>query len=175
MTARRLADIDAIRRLAAEGHTAGAIAKQLGCSDTTIYRNAKAHGIALPRAAGLDFGKSEFWKQNDAELHRLAATGLSAAKIAAQLGTTKNAVVGRLTRLREREATEEGATRPERQRIDFPAGGACHWPLWADTGPGADGYPFCGARVATPGRPYCREHEALAWKRPAGQAIEVPG
>jgi hypothetical protein len=71
-----------------------------------------------------------FWSPDtDTRLQRLEAEGLSAAKIAEKLGTTRNAVIGRSQRLRglyrtfpfflrrEREARARSAARQkERQR-----------------------------------------------------------
>jgi hypothetical protein len=65
-----------------------------------------------------------FWSaEKDKQLQRLEAAGLSAAKIAGRLGTTRNAVIGRSVRLRglafpsQREKQRrKRATRAERLR-----------------------------------------------------------
>jgi len=50
-------------------------------------------------------GSSPRWGEEDTQkLLRLYVQGLSASKIAFQLGTTRNAILGRLWRLRRRDA-----------------------------------------------------------------------
>lgn len=96
MSVQRRIDLDELRRLARDGLSGLAISRRLGFSDSSVYSAAKRHGVALPEAqARIEV----FWRERHDEMLALRAAGLSVRAIAAQLGTTKNAVIGRLHRL----------------------------------------------------------------------------
>jgi GcrA cell cycle regulator len=151
MPARAL-NADDLRRLAGAGYTAADIAAITGFVAKTVMRVAHAHGISLHR----NEQRSEFWSQHDEELRRLKAEGMSASQIAARLGTTKNAVIGRLYRTREDMPAV-------RRQLEFPPSGCCVW-LFGD--PGDAGFHWCGDPAAGLGLPYCARHMRAAY-RPA--------
>lgn len=95
------------------------------------------------------------WKERDAELLALREAGLSTIRIAEILGCSKNAVIGRLTRLGYGVPRQGPQPRPVYAYEALDADG-CRWPLGH---PGDDGFHFCGARqLAGAGRPYCPDH-----------------
>ena len=119
---------------------------------------------------------SPFWIKHDAELRDLYAEGLTMLAIGTRLGVTKNAVIGRVTRLglnvnseaMLRKQAETAA--PTKPRIpDFPRSGHCVFPHGH---PGEDGFHWCGAEVAAPGLPYCPSCMARAYV-PAGKRVDA--
>jgi GcrA cell cycle regulator len=128
------------------------------------------------------YGLASRWTvERTEQLKALNAEGLSASQIAAQLGVTRNAVMGKLGRLGV--AKTMGRPGLKRERVHFrpyvtiPTAvtvalaelprvyGAvtlaelnnknCHWPLE----PG-----FCGAE-AIDGKPYCGHHSRVAYRK----------
>lgn len=110
----------------------------------------------------------KFWtpRRTD-EMRRLHSTSLTYAEIGVRLGTTKNAISGKVYRLRlnvRKPSTTASATMV--QRLDaldlFPKQSCCVFPLGH---PGTDGFRFCGESVADPGEPYCAEHRGRCWTK----------
>ena len=108
-------------------------------------------------------------------LHQLwEVDGWSAARIARDLGTTKNAVIGQVQR--RRDLHQRGALKVRRVPSLHPLAdlqaGECAWPQRAgdDTPledaphPGAPDFTFCGKPVA-PSTPYCANHNKRAWAK----------
>jgi GcrA cell cycle regulator len=122
-------------------------------------------------------------EEREAVVRKLWAKGWSASEIASELGgTTRNAVIGKVSRLKLGPHATQGAwtrvriARPEPVR--FRAGGPweplpgqtpvplldvtagmCRWPLGV---PGTASFGFCGCE-AKQGSPYCPAHHARAY------------
>lgn len=95
----------------------------------------------------------------------LAAEKLSAGQIAERLGLTRNQVIGLCHRrgimLKRRPGYQNKRPEPAEPRA-LPVGrridmSGCRWPLWGNRE--APTHEYCGEAIATPGRPYCAEHE----------------
>lgn len=95
-----------------------------------------------------------FWDANRARMLELRASGLSTSKIAAAIGATKNAVIGKLHRLGVCEPREYT---PRQWFTPFPPRGCCVFPFGD---PGGPGFGFCGAPVGA-GEAYCARHRRL--------------
>ena len=118
-----------------------------------------------------------------AELKRLAATALSCSEIAAQMGLSRNAVIGKLDRIRlnrarwrpfnpERRRKEKLAIIAVTKLVETPPSliepkhlpfdklkpNSCRYPY------GFGPYTFCG-HERTQG-PYCEGHAAVAYQKP---------
>jgi len=107
--------------------------------------------------------------------------GASLSVVAAALGTSRNAVAGKVHRLKlasrpspiirgvgkpkppvpepPAPVPEPVVTPPTVVRVARRGGARCQWPFGD---PGRPGFRFCGGPVAV-GRPYCPEHVALAY------------
>lgn len=110
-----------------------------------------------------------FWHQNHDRLVALIGEGLTGSQIAAALGTTKNAVIARMRRLKLELAGATGPRppkpepEPEPGRFDFPARGSCVWPVGH---PGEPEFRFCGRKVEPgSGHTYCADHRQVAYRR----------
>lgn len=96
--------------------------------------------------------------ERDAELRRLFDLDMPYSQIAAEMGMSKNAVLGRAGRLNLRRIITVPRSRPQ----DFMAAGTCLYGL-NDTLP----IEWCGKPVAQVGTAWCEEHRAVVyWKRP---------
>jgi GcrA cell cycle regulator len=97
--------------------------------------------------------------------------GLSARQIASQIGVTRNAVIGKISRLRLTRTHEPPRSRPliatrepepvalgRRALLDLGPR-QCRWPIGDPTD---DDFCFCGERVA--GGSYCAQHTAIAYR-----------
>ena len=126
------------------------------------------------------------WSEHDAEIvRRLWEEGYPASQIGAQIGRTRNSVLGWINRqgLHRRAVSQTvllalplapPAPVEDTPPITFapaPAGGVrfadlerkhCRWPFGQ---PGDDDFRCCGAE-RMPGAPYCAEHRAIAWVKP---------
>jgi GcrA cell cycle regulator len=109
----------------------------------------------------------------EAKLEDLVRVGLTTSAIAERLGTTKNAVVGKVNRtaglrkaMRTRDAMSQPKPGPKSKPKpvvpwSYPPHGGCHWP---EGDPRDRDFHFCGAPVFVPGSsPYCEEHERRAY------------
>jgi len=101
----------------------------------------------------------EWTDERVAELRSLWEQGLSASKIADQLGDiTRNAVIGKAHRLglakRPSPIKRGGAT-----ILDLTER-MCRWPIGH---PGEKGFHFCGAKTQV-GVTYCAKHAAMAYQ-----------
>ena len=104
------------------------------------------------------------WTGNRIEaLRRLWQEGLSTAQIGREIGVSKNAVVGKVHRLKLpsrpspiKSPGTAGNGRGSKVRR-FP-GRACEWPIGD---PGEPDFRFCGQKALVAG-PYCAEHESRA-------------
>ncbi len=105
------------------------------------------------------------WTGNRIEaLKRLWREGLSTAQIGREIGVSKNAVVGKVHRLKLpsrpspiKSAGTAGNGRELKVRR-FPGRAACEWPIGD---PGEPDFRFCGKKALNAG-PYCAEHESRA-------------
>lgn len=98
-------------------------------------------------------------------LRQLWADGKSARKIGLELGTTKNAVIGRAHRLGlpARPIPKQFTQRPPPPPRPKPPRRACEWPFGD---PGEPDFHFCGAAVFSHA-PYCQEHLLRAHRKQA--------
>ena len=94
----RRIDVEALRRLAAEGMPARQIGEAMGFHAEVIRDCAKRHGITLPPGNHRAKEQFEWWARNHAELVHLREMGTPLREIARRLGTTPSAVAGRLQR-----------------------------------------------------------------------------
>lgn len=119
-----------------------------------------------------------------AEMHRLAGEGLSASKIAAKLGVTKNAIIGKMHRGGSTLVRKPGGVlsedkrppRPKRMVAIRPApvlgpctianltDYRCHWPIGDSL---TESFRYCGAAKPLIG-PYCTLHADAARGKPTG-------
>lgn len=128
---------------------------------------------------------------NVATLSRLWSEGLSTAKIAARMGCTKNAIIGKAHRLnlpkrdnpirRHPDGYVPKPQPPKRVRAGTPTlpqlsiasdqapvitqvqprAQFCCWPIGE---PGKPSFHFCN-ESSVPGKPYCQDHTAIAYVR----------
>ena len=110
-------------------------------------------------------------------LRTLWNDGHSSAEIGRRMGITKNAVVGKVHRLKlparlspmqepacERSCdTSPPPPQPAPRPFRFAVAGSCQWPLGE---PGSAAFRLCDA-PALCGRPYCEGHCRVAYARPA--------
>lgn len=90
------------------------------------------------------------------------AVSTSAREISLELGTTKNAIIGKAHRL-ELPARPNPIKRPPPPPRPKPSRRACEWPFGD---PGDDDFHFCGAAVFAHA-PYCQEHLLRAHRKQA--------
>lgn len=115
-----------------------------------------------------------FWtKGRTALLVALHSTGLSAALVAARIpGSTKNSVIGRLSRLKVPAPTvPKISLKVERKIIAAEVvvpltlmqlkKHSCRWPLWGDDAPETARF-FCSAYASGDGKLYCKTHTEKA-------------
>ena len=100
-----------LKRHKTAGLTAREIAVLLNTTPYAIRGRLGKLGLISPSMATYGFWTPE----RDEELKRHEAAGLSAAKIAAQLGTTRGAVLGRSNRLRGKVFKSDLERRPRRR------------------------------------------------------------
>lgn len=113
------------------------------------------------------------WIQNDDAFRALVAGGATSSEVAAELGITKNAAIGRADRLElvwaRSPIPADTPTKPISLNI-WPAPGRCLWPN--DLYPGDDGFGFCGEANAPVGA-YCAEHRAMAYLPPKKRKLRA--
>lgn len=99
------------------------------------------------------------------KLRRLWMEGLSARQIAEQLGgVTRNAVIGKAHRLGLSSRPSPIKRIPA--TITHIKERSCQWPIGH---PRDADFRFCG-ELAEPGKPYCENHCALAYRRSSEDA-----
>lgn len=111
-----------------------------------------------------------FWTPDRVDtLTELVPTDLTYSTIAALLGCTKDAAIGKAYRMRLPMKTKprEAVPTTTLERLDavdiFPKKQSeCCFPL-GDLRKG--GLTFCGERVREPGEPYCEEHRGRCWTK----------
>ena len=94
--------------------------------------------------------------------------GLSTSVIGNRLGVTKNAVVGKVHRLKLPKRGSPIKLKPKAAEVislEALRPGMCCWP---EGEPGTKGFYFCGKPVL-PDKPYCAEHCARAYVKPNKQ------
>lgn len=99
-------------------------------------------------------------ERDDELTRRYVAEGATA--LAKEWGVTKNAVVGRASRLALTGTPGARATspnKPKEPRLNPP--GSCQWPIGD---PRDRDFHLCGTK-ATVGKPYCGRHMYLAYRR----------
>ena len=116
------------------------------------------------------------WTDRNVEiLEALWSEGRSARDIAEKLGVTRNAVIGKANRLglsHNSAARTDGRARAARRESDPPSSPLdltermCRWPIGH---PGEADFHFCG-RARIPGRPYCLDHCAVAYRGRTSEA-----
>ena len=88
--------------------------------------------------------------------------GLCASEIGRRLSVTKNAVIGKASRLqlpKRRPSSPDQSDQESIIRLERLGPGMCSWPLGAT---GEDRFYFCGAATVR-GKPYCPTHCNLAY------------
>ena len=107
-----------------------------------------------------------FWTRDKVNLLlKLRSDGLKMAEIADRLGTTKNAVIGKIYRLGYcREVPFTTSIVRFRALDRFYPDGRCAWPFGREVND--PDFHFCGETVASLGRSYCEEHHHMAWVKP---------
>ena len=91
--------------------------------------------------------------------------GLSTSIIGSKIGVTKNAVVGKVHRLKlaKRGSPIKQKIQPaEIINLEALRPGMCRWP---EGEPGTENFNFCG-QPAIPDKPYCAAHCARAYVKP---------
>ncbi len=169
----RFVSPDDIRKLAAIGKTRREIATQLGFNYSHLCKIAIREGIEIMRDPNFGVNRyitsmSEFWTQNGDRLEALVEEGATASEVAGELGTTKNAVIGRAARL-GLTWQRSPATVHKTPRIEFPRSGCCVFPH-GDVGD--DGFFFCGAPTAKLLMPYCDAHLRKCYRPATNIAIK---
>jgi GcrA cell cycle regulator len=89
----------------------------------------------------------------------------STSEIGRRLGITKNAVIGKVHRLglpQRRPSPKLAPQFADVVRLDRLSSDMCSWPVG---NPVEEGFHFCGEK-ASPGKPYCPKHCALAYLKP---------
>lgn len=116
------------------------------------------------------------------QLRQLVAAGMIFREIAALMGITKGAAIGKAQRMgftrdadapltpmqlvqHEADARRHPPSPPPCP--SFPPPGGC---LWPHGHPREAGFHFCAERVASPGLPYCSEHFRRAYIRAVPKA-----
>jgi GcrA cell cycle regulator len=150
-------------RLVAEGLWTAEIARRMGLRPNQVagrLRSKQQRGVRRCSSPWDDPGRIDL-------VDRLLAQGLTTAAVARRVNVTKNAVVGKVSRtprlrstMRGRDTKSQLAASYPTLNWNYPPHGGCHWP---EGDPGDLDFHFCGAPVATPGRPYCEEHERRAY------------
>lgn len=96
-------------------------------------------------------------------LRKMWSDGCSAREVAGRLGVTRNAVIGKANRM---GLSHNSNAMREAERAARPSSPLqltermCRWPIGH---PGEPDFHFCGVQ-REPGRPYCDEHCALAYR-----------
>lgn len=104
----------------------------------------------------------EWTDERVALLKDLWAQEMSASEIAKRLGgTTRNAVIGKAHRLGLSRKAAPAKPKPQTTAVLHLSERMCRWPIGH---PGEPGFHFCGNQ-AQPGRPYCAEHCAVAYRK----------
>ena len=109
-------------------------------------------------------GDMEWTDERVETLKGLWKNGYTARQIAERLGgVTRNAVIGKAHRLGL--SSRPQPIKREEAPIDLSKmARTCQWPIGH---PGQDDFRFCG-EPATPGKPYCAAHCAIAYRRGSG-------
>ena len=108
-----------------------------------------------------------YWTKKKVEkLTKLWEKGIPARDIASKLGeVSRNAVIGKANRLGLSKKKLASPSNKEKKVIDIkvlvPNMSGCKWPIGH---PGDTDFYFCGKPVH-PGKPYCLEHCAIAYRR----------
>jgi GcrA cell cycle regulator len=136
--------------------------------DIVLYRGRYLPADHVPRRRrGLRGGliASEFWERNDCKLRELVEAGKTATAAGAEIGVSKNAVIGRAYRLCLQWARKPSPRRPPTPPAfipPVPLAGCCAWPHGH---PDQRDFHYCD-EAALRGRPYCAAHAAVAYERP---------
>jgi GcrA cell cycle regulator len=103
-------------------------------------------------------------------LRTMWSAGASAREIGERVGATRNAVIGKANRLGLSHRAKAAKAKPEAKPqpmspLDLNER-MCRWPIGH---PGDNDFRFCGAQ-RIPGRPYCADHCAVAYR---GKVVEA--
>ncbi len=101
-------------------------------------------------------------KKEDELLLRYIQEGLSARQIGEKLGRSKNAVCGRLARLRKissEHLTQDAHFSATAEAVYSLKPNQCRFPLG---NPGDENFNFCSNK-ASPGKSYCKHHYSIAY------------
>ena len=165
----RLSERDAkVMDLIGKNRSFGQIATELGMTRGAVSGVVKRNG-GTGRKGRPETGRNDL-------IIALANAGKTNADIARTVNTTKGVVAGvihrswsKLTPAAQRARQERkpaGVARAiEQHQAHLTASSAktCQWPIGH---PGQPGFRFCGAADVVPGKPYCKEHCAVAYRRP---------
>jgi GcrA cell cycle regulator len=109
----------------------------------------------------------EWNEQNVARLSLLWIRGVTASGIARIMGISKNAVISKRYRCRH---LKDRRSKPVPPSLNYDPR-KCVWPLGDPRKPD---FHFCGAPLYSIMRPYCIEHERLAWKQSPKRSSASP-
>jgi len=118
----------------------------------------------------------DFWTpERLVMLHQLHASGISYTEIGQRLGTTKNAISGKVYRMglntRRPRMSATSTTLSRLKALDmFPEHGNCVFPLGH---PGTPEFSFCGCDVQDTDKPYCAKHRRMAWRIESDVAARI--
>lgn len=117
-------------------------------------------------AVGGAMSNNEWTPERIAALIALWGEDISTSEIGRRLGITKNAVIGKVHRLglpKRRPSPNQDLDEADVIRLDALGADMCSWPVG---NPSDHGFHFCGAKTV-PGKPYCAQHCASAYVKPA--------
>jgi hypothetical protein len=155
--------VNLLFELTNDGLSIPEIARRLGTTkDTVRGRIRRKH---IHRTINNLYGP--FWtKERVNLLFDMADDGLKASEIARRLGTTKNAVIGKIHRVDGSLLNRPTTTMKERlDALDrLRPAGACAWPI-GDEVKNSD-FHFCRKPVALFSKSYCENHHPMVWVKP---------
>ena len=145
-----------------EGLPIASIASEIGRTPYAVMHKAREAKLP-PRFAG---NGGPLWTEEEDRLviELWLMSSLSAAQIGKEVGKSKNAIIGRMHRKGLSGKKGGGSlalAQPKRQVVEAPRKKICAWPVGI---PGEPDFHLCGSPDLVPGKPYCAEHCAVAFR-----------